>query len=96
MEQTCTGITTKGLCCAVPESGLLFLAWLWAEHVGAQGQGALRRWGSAVRRFAVPSESSLLHPSSPAADVCYKKEEKKKASTNGVVTFTGGLFLLHI
>lgn len=38
--------------------------------------GALSRGDLAVRRIAVSSHSSLLYPSSPAADVCYKKEKK--------------------
>lgn len=40
--------------------------------------GALSQWDLAVGSIAVSSHSSLLSPSSPAADVCYKKEGKKK------------------
>lgn len=77
-----------------------FLASFWSdpEEVGIQGWwGAVSRWDSAVTGIAVLSHSSLLHPSSPAADVCYKKEKKKtQAFPNVVVTLTGGLFLPHI
>lgn len=68
------------------------------EEVGIWGRwGAVGRWDSAVTRIAVLSHSSPLHPSSPAADVCYKKEKKKtQPFPNVVVTLTGGLFLLHI